>query len=388
MNIGMVCYPTHGGSGIVATELAKELGKLGHQVHIISFALPIRVTPGLPNIFFHKVEVSAYPLFKYPPYSLEVTAMIADVARTHSLDLVHVHYAIPHGMSAWSAREMLAEDGIRLPFITTLHGTDITVVGSEPSMARVTQFILRHSDAVTAVSDWLRLETERFFDMRCPIFVIPNFIDPQAFRRQRQSVRDRFAAPHEKLLLHVSNFRPVKNVPDIIRVLDITRRRLPCRLVVVGDGPDRPHAEQLARELGVSHLVTFVGMQSNVLEYLSLADLYLMSSRSESFGLSALEAMSCSVPVVAYRVGGMPEVILHDRTGYLVESGDVAALGEATADLLADDARRRRFGRAARQRVLAEFTADRIVGQYAALYDAVIRRRPCLEMMKLGRAGE
>ncbi len=388
MNIGMVCYPTHGGSGIVATELAKELGKLGHQVHIISFALPIRVTPGLPNIFFHKVEVSAYPLFKYPPYSLEVTAMIADVARTRSLDLVHVHYAIPHGMSAWSAREMLAEDGIRLPFITTLHGTDITVVGSEPSMARVTQFILRHSDAVTAVSDWLRLETERFFDMRCPIFVIPNFIDPQAFRRQRQSVRDRFAAPHEKLLLHVSNFRPVKNVPDIIRVLDITRRRLPCRLVVVGDGPDRPHAEQLARELGVSHLVTFVGMQSNVLEYLSLADLYLMSSRSESFGLSALEAMSCSVPVVAYRVGGMPEVILHDRTGYLADPGDVAALGEATADLLADDARRRRFGRAARQRVLAEFTADRIVGQYAALYDAVIRRRPCLEMMKPGRAGE
>jgi N-acetyl-alpha-D-glucosaminyl L-malate synthase BshA len=388
MNIGMVCYPTHGGSGIVATELAKELGKLGHEVHIISFALPIRVTPGLRNIFFHKVEVSAYPLFKYPPYSLEVTAMIADVARNHNLDVVHVHYAIPHGMSAWAAREMLAEEGVRLPFITTLHGTDITVVGSEPTMAQVTRFILRHSNAVTAVSDWLRGETERFFDMRCPIFVIPNFIDPQAFRRQRRTMQDGFAAPGEKLMLHVSNFRPVKNVPDIIRVLHHAARRIACRLVVVGDGPDRPHAEQLARDLGVSDRVTFVGMQSNVLEYLSMADLYLMSSSSESFGLSALEAMSCGVPVVAYRVGGMPEVILDGRTGLLVAPGDAAALGEAAVMLLEDDARRRRFGRAARRRVLEEFTAERIVRQYEALYRAVVERRPCIDMVRPGGSGE
>ena len=374
MNIGMVCYPSHGGSGVVATELSKQLSKRGHQVHLISFSLPLRISQRHDNIWFHRVEVSAYPLFKYPPYSLEVTAMIADVAKNHLLDLVHVHYAIPHGMSAWCAQVMLAEEGIRLPFVTTLHGTDITVVGSEPSMAPVTCFILRHSDAVTTVSKWLAEETRRFFQVHRELDVIPNFIDTAAFkRRPTPGFRDCLATPGEKLLLHISNFRPVKNVPDIVNAFAAIQREIPCRLTMVGDGPERQHVEQLVRSLGLSARVHFAGTQANVMDFLSVADLYLMASETESFGLSALEAMSCGVPVVAYRVGGMPEVIQHGETGLFAEPHDVAGLARAATELLTDPPRQRRMARAARRRAMERFTVGAIVPMYEQVYDRVTR---------------
>jgi N-acetyl-alpha-D-glucosaminyl L-malate synthase BshA len=381
MNIGMVCYPTQGGSGVVATELSKELAKRGHQVHLMSYSLPFRISQCSENVWFHKIEVSAYPLFKYPPYSLEVTAEIVDVAMKYNLDVVHAHYAIPHGISAWCARLILEEEGRRLPVITTLHGTDITIVGSEPSMAPVTRFLLKHSDVVTTVSESMRQETEQFFHVHCGIHVIPNFIDPAEFhRKQLPEFRLRLAEPEEKILLHMSNFRPVKNISHIVQAFAHVRRQLPARLVMIGDGPERPHAEEQARRLGVADKIHFMGSQANVIDYLSVADLYLQASQHESFGLSSLEAMACGVPAVAYRVGGVPEVILYGRTGFLVDPDDAAALGEAALAILSDGSRHEEFARASQERAVTEFGAERIVPHYEWLYEELAAgRHPCLE---------
>lgn len=380
MNIGMVCYPTHGGSGVVATELSKELAQRGHQVHLISYSLPFRISQTSENIWFHKVEVSAYPLFRYPPYSLEVTATILDVAHKHKLDVVHVHYAIPHGMCGWQARVMMAEEGILLPFITTLHGTDITIVGSEPTMAPVTRFILKHSDVLTTVSESMRDETEQFFQTRCGIHVIPNFIDPDVFhRRPLPGFRQRLAEPGEKILIHMSNFRPVKNIPHVIQAFARVHSKLPSRLVLIGDGPERPHAEEQARRLGVDDKVHFMGTQANVTDFLSVADLYLQASQHESFGLSSLEAMACGVPAVAYRVGGVPEVILDGLTGCLVPLDDADGLGAAALSILGDEAKLRAFSAASRDRAVTVFGAERVVPLYEFIYEELAAgRRPCL----------
>ncbi len=373
MNIGIVCYPTYGGSGIVATELGKELAARGHKIHLISYSQPIRMNELYENIFFHKVEVNAYPLFRYPPYSLEITATIVAVAEDEGLDLVHAHYAIPHGMSALDAREILADDGRRLPFVITLHGTDITIVGSEPSMSRVTRYILDKADGVTAVSRYLREETVSYFETGRHIEVIPNFVDPGIFHPQPGSdLRKRLTANGEKIILHASNFRAVKNIPHLIEMFKQVQETVPARLVLIGDGPERSHAEHLCRTLGIKDKVVFPGMRSNVVEFLSAADIYVMASQTESFGLSALEAMSCGVPVVAYRVGGVPEVIAHGKTGYLVERDNIAAFAQAVRDILASEDRRRSFADASRQRAVEHFAADRVVPRYEAFYRRVI----------------
>ncbi|MBN2430501.1 MAG: N-acetyl-alpha-D-glucosaminyl L-malate synthase BshA [Acidobacteria bacterium] len=373
MNIGIVCYPTYGGSGIAATELGKNLARRGHRVHLISYAQPIRMFEMCENVIFHKVEVNAYPLFRYPPYSLEITATIVDVAREEGLDVVHAHYAIPHGMSALNARMILENDGLRLPFVITLHGTDITIVGMEPAMSRVTRYILQQADAVSSVSEYLREETNKYFCMNCAIDVIPNFIDPEVFHPQHNSsLRQRLAKEDEKILVHASNFRPVKNIPHIIEMFANLHQQVPARLVLIGDGPERSAAEHLCKTLGIRDHVVFPGMRSNIVEFLSVADLYIMASQTESFGLSALEAMACGLPVVAYRVGGVPEVVAEGVTGLLVSKDDIAELGRAAARLLQDDELRASYSVAARQRASKVFSHERVVSQYERLYRRVI----------------
>jgi len=380
VNIGIVCYPTYGGSGIAATELGKCLARRGHRVHLISYSQPIRIYEMCENIDFHKVEVNAYPLFRFPPYSLEITATIVHVAKEEGLDLVHAHYAIPHGMSALNARMILENEGVRLPFIITLHGTDITIVGMEPSMSRVTRFILQEADGVTAVSHFLKKETYKHFNPDCKIDVIPNFIDPRMFSPRANAVlRRKLAQDHEKILIHASNFRPVKNIPHIIQMFEALQKRIPSRLVLIGDGPDRSHAEQLCKRLGIKDRVIFPGMRSNVIEFLSVADLYVVASSTESFGLSALEAMACGSPVVSYEVGGVPEVVAHDETGFLVQKDDVTALAEAAYAILSDEKRHRDFAAASRERAGGMFSAERVVPRYEAFYRHVIGQGDGLE---------
>lgn len=372
MKVGIVCHPTYGGSGVVAAELGKALAKKGHTVHLFSYSLPVRVPHFHENVFFHRVEVSSYPLFRYPSYSLELSAVIVEVARGHGLDLVHAHYAIPHGMSAWTAREILAHDGVRLPFVTTLHGTDITIVGGQPNFAPVTKHILEQSDALTAVSAFLSEATREFFGVLRPVKVIPNFIDPSEFRHHRTSLRACLSPGGEKVAIHVSNFRPVKNIPDIIRAFGLVGRSVPARLALVGDGPERPRAEQLCRELGLGDRVIFVGMQSNVVDYLSAADVYVMASETESFGLSILEAMACGLPVAAYRVGGVPEVAADGETAVLVEKGDVVGLSEALNAFFTDEGKARAFGAAGHRRAVSKFTTRKAVAAYEAVYKSVL----------------
>jgi N-acetyl-alpha-D-glucosaminyl L-malate synthase BshA len=373
MNIGIVCYPTYGGSGIMATELGKNLARRGHRVHLISYSQPIRMYEMCENVIFHKVEVNAYPLFRYPPYSLEITATIVDVAKEEGLDVVHAHYAIPHGMSALNARMILSDEGYRLPFVITLHGTDITIVGMEPSMSRVTRYILQQADAVTAVSEFLKDETHTYFCTSCAIDVIPNFIDPDTFQpRHNSSLRQRLANEEEKILVHASNFRPVKNIPHILEMFARVQKKIPARLVLIGDGPERSIAEQLCKNLGIRDKVVFPGMRSNIVEFLSVADLYVMASQTESFGLSALEAMACGLPVVAYRVGGVPEVVSEGITGFLVPKDDIEELAQSAFRLLQDDELRATFSNAARQRASMVFSNERVVPQYEQLYRKVI----------------
>jgi N-acetyl-alpha-D-glucosaminyl L-malate synthase BshA len=366
MRIGITCYPTYGGSGVVATELGKELASRGHDVHFISYAMPIRLTV-TGRIYFHEVEVLSYPLFEYPPYDLVLATKMAEVTVRHDLDILHVHYAIPHSISAYLSKMMLADR--KVPFVTTLHGTDITLVGNDRSYLPITRFGIEQSDAVTAVSEYLKQRTLEEFQVRHPIEVIPNFVNFESYGRATgPELRRRFAADDETVFIHISNFRPVKRVEDVIAVFACVRRERAAKLLMVGDGPDRPKAELLAGKLGITSDVLFLGKQSDMVPLLSVADVLLLPSESESFGLVALEAMACEVPVIATRIGGLPEVVADGVDGFLHAPGDVSAMAQSGVSLARDAELRRRMGLAARQHALRDFSADKIVQRYERLY--------------------
>lgn len=375
MKIGITCYPTYGGSGAVATELGIGLARQGHEVHFISYAQPFRLSGFHERVYFHEVEMDSYPLFEHPPYTLALAAAIHDTAVRERLDVVHVHYAIPHATSAWIAREML-EGGSGPPLVTTLHGTDVTLVGQHPSLHAITRFSILRSQRVTAVSRYLKEATVRDFGVpRERIQVVPNFVDAERYRRDRgPSRRAVFAPGNEKIVAHISNFRPLKRVSDVVDVFAGIRRRMPARLVMVGDGPDRPRAQERARALGVGGDVVFLGKHVAVEEILASTDLFLMASESESFGLAALEAMSCGAPVVAYEAGGVPEVVTDGKTGALVPVGAVGDAAEAGAAILGDDALWGRMSRAGR--LAAEnFAVGKVLPMYEACYESALRER-------------
>ncbi|MBI3792847.1 MAG: N-acetyl-alpha-D-glucosaminyl L-malate synthase BshA [Gemmatimonadetes bacterium] len=370
MNIGITCYPTYGGSGAVATELGIALAERGHEVHFVTYKQPFRLPSFLPRIFFHEVDVGRYPLFEYPPYDLALAVRMHEVVLAHKLDLLHVHYAIPHATSAWIAREMLRENGHDIPIVTTLHGTDITIVGQDPSFHAITKFSIERSDRITAVSDFLRTETIRAFGCtRCDVVVIPNFIDPAVFNRASHpaGLHDELGGGR-KVLMHISNFRAVKRVRDIVQTFARVQAEVPSVLVMVGDGPDRVVAEEEARTLGVDADVRFLGKIDAVAPLLAAADLFLIPTDRESFGLSALEAQASAVPVIGYNVGGLPEVVEHGVTGMLHEVGDVAGMARSAIALLTDDARWRAMGAAAVARAVSRFEQNAIVARYEALY--------------------
>lgn len=374
MNVGITCYPTYGGSGIVATELGRELAARGHEVHFISYANPIRLDPGLPRVHYHEVEVSNYPLFQFPPYSLALASRMAEVAETYSLDLLHVHYAIPHSISALLAQQMTT--GRRLPFITTLHGTDITLVGTDRSYFPITRFSIEKSDGVTSISDYLREQTLKVFGVKNEIRVIKNFVNCELYRPDRQKAKARdFAPKGEKLLIHLSNFRPVKRVQDCIRVLAEVVKQAPAHLLMVGDGPERPTTEHLARDLGVYDHVTFLGKQDHVERLLPLAHALLLPSELESFGLAALEAMACGVVPVATRVGGLAELVTHGADGFLEPVGDVAAQAGRVVDLLRNEPLHRKMALSARLAARDRFCTEKIIPLYERYYEEVTARR-------------
>jgi len=367
LRIGITCYPTFGGSGIVATELGRRLAEHGDQVHFISMSLPYRLPAYERNVFFHEVAADTYPLFaQNPPMPLMLASMMADVAETQRLDVLHVHYAMPFATSAFLAKQLVAPR--RLPVVTTLHGTDITVVGQQPAFFRMTKFSIESSDRITAVSQALKDATVESLGIHKPIEVIPNFVDLDVFAPRRR--RTHMLAPAgTRVLMHASNFRPVKNVEMVVRIFAAVHERMDARLVMVGDGPDKPRAELLARELGVSRHVLFLGNQEVMEELLPLADVFLLPSSTESFGLVALEAMSAGVPVVASRVGGLPELVESGVTGFLVPEGNLDAHVRAVMSLLEDGALRRRFGRAGRKVAREQFEVGRVVERYRKVYE-------------------
>jgi L-malate glycosyltransferase len=375
VRIGITCYPTYGGSGAVATELGMELAQRGHEVHFISYAQPFRLPHFMERVYFHEVEIARYPLFEYPPYDLALAVTMHEVAQQRELDVLHVHYAIPHATSAWIAKEMLGANHAP-SIITTLHGTDITLVGQERSFWEITRFSIRRSDGITAVSEYLKQETVDKFQVPAEdIEVIPNFIDPAHYDRDRYPCRKQaLTETGEKMVMHISNFRPVKRVCDVVQIFDGINRSVPARLVFVGDGPDRTEAVEEAQRLGIRDRVIFLGKQDNVAELLACADLFLLPSQSESFGLAALEAMACGVPVVATRAGGIPEVVEHGVTGYLAEIGAVEEMAEAGVALLSDAGRWDQVSAAARAVATERFSAAGVVPQYEQYYQRVLER--------------
>ncbi|HWB82969.1 MAG TPA: N-acetyl-alpha-D-glucosaminyl L-malate synthase BshA [Bryobacteraceae bacterium] len=375
MNVGITCYPTYGGSGIVATELGLELANRGHNVHFITYSNPIRLDPDIPRIHYHEVEVSNYPLFQYPPYCLALASRMAEVAESYSLDLLHVHYAIPHSIAALLAQQMLSKTR-RLPFITTLHGTDITLVGADPSYFGITKFSIEQSDGITSISDYLRGQTVEVFGVSNEIRVIKNFVNCDLYHPDdAKTGAAQFAPKGEKLLIHLSNFRPVKRVLDCIRILAEVRKSVPARLLMVGDGPDRGPAEHLARELRVDRDVLFLGKQNHVERLIPLAHVLLMPSELESFGLAALEAMACGVVPVATRVGGVPELITEGEDGFLEVVGDIPAQASRVVALLSDDQLHYRMAKAGRWNANERFCSEKIIPQYERLYAEVMARR-------------
>jgi len=374
VNVGITCYPTYGGSGIVATELGMELAARGHEVHFITYANPIRLDPDTPRIHYHEVEVSNYPLFQYPPYCLALASRMAEVAESYHLDVLHVHYAIPHSIAAMLAQQMVASVR-RLPYITTLHGTDITLVGADPSYFGITKFSIEKSDGITAVSDTLREQTVEIFGVPNEIRVIKNFVNCDLYHPDNEKKGAAAYAPGgEKLLIHLSNFRPVKRVLDCIRILAEVRKSVPARLLMAGDGPERGAAEQLARNLKVDRHVMFLGKQNHVERLIPLAHVLLMPSEMESFGLAALEAMACGVVPVATRVGGVPELITDGEDGYLEAVGDIAAQAARVVALLSDDALHWRLAKAGRWNAGERFCTDRIIPLYERYYTDVVNR--------------
>ncbi|HEY4904563.1 MAG TPA: N-acetyl-alpha-D-glucosaminyl L-malate synthase BshA [Candidatus Sulfotelmatobacter sp.] len=379
MKIGITCYPTYGGSGVVATELGLELAQRGHDIHFISYAPPIRLRGSEPNIHYHEVEVSRYPLFDYPPYDLALATRMAEVAQLYDLDLLHVHYAIPHSVSALLARQMMAEGprGRRLPFVTTLHGTDITLVGLDRSYLPITRYSIEQSDGVTAISNYLRDRTVRVFDVKNSIELIYNSVNCDVYCRKPEisaETRKEYAPGGERLLVHLSNFRPVKRLTDVIEIFDRVRKQVPSRLLLIGDGPDRSVAEWLAVQKGIHEDVLFLGKQDQVQDKLAGCDIMLMPSELESFGLAALEAMACEVVPIVTRVGGVPEVVEHGKSGYLAEVGDVDTMARYAVELLRDEDRLREMGKQARAAAKSRFCSSKIVPQYEEFYRRVLER--------------
>ncbi len=371
MKIGITCYPTYGGSGVVATELGLELAARGHEVHFVSYAVPVRMTEARERIHFHEVEMLSYPLFDHPPYTLALATQMYNVAVNESLDLLHVHYAIPHSVSAYLARAMLGSG--RLPFVTTLHGTDITLVGADRSYLPITRFSIEESNAVTAISEYLKGVTVKEFDVQRPIEVIHNFVNCEVFRpADGRSRREEFAAPNEKVLVHLSNFRPVKRVTDVVEIFHLVRRQIPAKLLMIGDGPERTTAEWMVRHKDLTRDVTFLGKQNQVHELLNCGDVLLLPSDLESFGLAALEAMACGVPPVCSRVGGVPEVFTDGVEGYLVEPRDVKTMAARVLDILGSPRRHRQMAEAARERAHDKFCASKIIKRYEKLYQDVL----------------
>lgn len=370
MKIGITCYPTYGGSGAVATELGIALAQRGHEVHFVTYKQPFRLPTFLPRVYFHEVDVGRYPLFEFPPYDLALAVRMHEVVREHRLDVLHCHYAIPHATSAWIAKQMLREEQRDIKVVTTLHGTDITIVGQDPSYQTITKFSIEKSNALTAVSQYLRRETLSAFGCTaCRIEVIPNFIDPDVYNRSRWqgAARPRFDGDR-KVLMHISNFRPVKRVRDVVRAFAKVNSAVACVLVMVGDGPDRHDAEQEARTLGVERHVHFLGKIESVAPLLAAADLFLLLTDAESFGLSALEALASGTPVIGTRAGGLPEVVRDGETGVLCPVGDVDAAAQAAVELLRDTDRWNHMSRAAHADARERFSKDDIVERYERMY--------------------
>lgn len=369
MNIGIVCYPTFGGSGVVATELAKGLANRDHNVHMLSYDRPARLDTFRTNISYHEVNMNTYPLFEYPPYDLALANQMANLIEYENIDVLHVHYAIPHATSAYLAKQILGEKAADVPLITTLHGTDITIVGSDPSYKSVVDFSINQSDGVTAVSEYLKDETYERFDIKKDIKVIPNFIDLDRFKKSNKNHFKKAICPNgEKVIVHVSNFREVKRVPEVVSIFNqILENDIEAKLLLVGDGPDRQRAEKRCRELEICNHVRFLGKQDQVEEVLSIADLFLIPSGSETFGLAALEAMSCSVPVVSSNIGGLPEVNIQGETGYLCDLDDIECLGKSAVKILSDKKLHDEMSTNAR-RVAEKFEMSKIVSEYEEYY--------------------
>ncbi|MFQ5646838.1 MAG: N-acetyl-alpha-D-glucosaminyl L-malate synthase BshA [bacterium] len=372
LKIGMVCYPTYGGSGVIATELGKLLGEAGHEVHFICYNLPVRLDNFPPNVYFHPVEVVSYPLFEFPPYTVSLAGKITEVAKEFNLTLIHVHYAVPHSTSAHLAKQILKDQNIKV--ITTLHGTDIQLVGLEPSCFKVTKYIIENNDGLTAVSRYLAETTRRSFGIDRPIEVIYNLIDTDRFKAAAGEETNRlaYALPEEKIITHLSNFREVKRVTDVIKIFERVNREKPAKLLLIGDGPDMSRALALVSNSKLNSRVLFLNMVDRVEQLLAISDLFLLPSEMESFGLSALEALSCEVPVVASEVGGLPEVVTHGENGFLASCGDIEAMSEYSLKILGDDILAVNMGRKGRQAAVGRFSEEKIVAHYEKYYRNIL----------------
>ncbi len=375
MKIGITCYPTYGGSGIVATELGKELALLGHEVHFISYALPHRLVSFIENIFYHEVEVSNYPLFEHQLYGLSLASKMLEVIEYEQLDIIHVHYAIPHATSAYLAKQILKKNNSDIKIITTLHGTDITLVGLEPSFLPLVKLSIEESDGVTSVSRYLKEKTLTNYHIDSDIEVINNFVDTELYKPICNTKFKNHIAPNgEKILIHTSNFRPVKRVCDTIKILEIVNKEIPTKLVLIGDGPDRSKCERSVKEKGLEKQVIFMGKQDGLEDLLSVGDIFLMPSQSESFGLAALEAMACGLPVISSSVGGLPELIVHNKTGYIAEFGDVDRMAKYTLELLRNEKKISSFAKYSRKRAVEQFDKKLIIPQYINYYEKVLEK--------------
>ena len=372
MRIGIVLYPTFGGSGVLATELGKALAKKGHQVHFISYSQPARLEAFVENIFYHEVYIPQYPLFQHAPYETALAGKIVEIVKSNHLELLHVHYAIPHASAALMAKQILKEDHIHIPVVTTLHGTDITLVGREASYEPVVTWSINQSDAVTAVSDSLVRDTLKHFSVKRPIRMIPNFIDFERFNKKpRQHFKDLIAPNSERIIVHTSNFRKVKRVEDVVRIFNIIQQKVPAKLLLIGDGPERSNIEKVCRELHVCDKVTYLGKQEAIEEILSICDLFILPSESESFGLSALEAMACEVPVISTNTGGLPEVNIHGKTGFLSDIGNYEEMAENALSLLSNNDLLIEFRKNALEQA-KKFDLNLVLNQYVEVYEEMI----------------
>ncbi len=381
MKIGIVCYPTYGGSGVVATELGKALAKEGHKVHFITYQEPVRLDTFHENIFYHEVSALDYPLFQYQPYESALASKIVDVARFEQLDILHVHYAIPHASSALIARSILKEKGVHLPFVTTLHGTDITLIGKDPGYKPVVEYSINHSDGITSVSQSLKDDTYKNFNITREIEVIPNFIDFSRFKKTDKDHFKKAIAPQgEKILIHVSNFRKVKRVEDVVRMFELVIKKIPAKLLLVGDGPERMGLEMLCRELAICDQVRFLGKQDAIEDLLAISDAFILPSETESFGLAALEAMACEVPVISSNAGGIPEINVHGTTGFMSNVGDYKAMAENTIAMIEDEDRLKLF-KANAYAHAQTFAIENILPLYEDYYEKVLKYHNDLDFM-------